>query len=87
MIGSLGAGRRSRSPVDPEISGVAARLRRFASGAGRRDFKGRGETLDDCHSERSEESALVRLGLELQIPRSAQDDTDFHLLGWAAGPW
>ena len=38
------------------------------------------------HSERSEESALVRLGPELQILRFAQDDSDFHLHGWAAGP-
>ena len=36
-----------------------------------------------CHSERSEESALVRLGPELQILRFAQDDSDFHLHGWA----
>jgi len=35
------------------------------------------------HSERSEESALVRLGPELQILRSAQDDSDFHLHEWA----
>jgi hypothetical protein len=34
------------------------------------------------HSERSEESALVRSGMELQILRSAQDDSDFQLRGW-----
>jgi len=39
-----------------------------------------------CHSERSEESALVRPGPELQILRFAQDDRDFDLHGWAAGP-
>jgi hypothetical protein len=39
-----------------------------------------------CHSERSEESALVRLGPELQILRFAQDDNDFHPRGWSAGP-
>ena len=40
-----------------------------------------------CHSERSEESALPRVETELQILRFAQDDTDFHLHEWAAGPW
>jgi hypothetical protein len=39
-----------------------------------------------CHSERSEESAFVRLGSELQILRFAQDDSDFHLYRRAAGP-
>ena len=39
-----------------------------------------------CQSERSEESVLVRLGLELQTLPFAQDDSDFHLHGWAAGP-
>jgi hypothetical protein len=40
-----------------------------------------------CHSERSEESALVRLGPELQILRFAQDDSDSRLHEWAAGPY
>jgi len=48
---------------------------------------GGGKALEQCHSERSEESALVRLRPELQILRFAQDDTDFQLHGWAAGPW
>ena len=39
-----------------------------------------------CHSERSEESALVRVGPELQILRVAQDDSHFHVVGCAAGP-
>jgi len=34
----------------------------------------------------SEESGLVRIGPELQILRSAQDDTGFHPRGLAAGP-
>ena len=33
--------------------------------------------LKDRHSERSEESAWVRAGLELQILRCAQDDSHF----------
>jgi hypothetical protein len=34
-----------------------------------------------CHSERSEESASVRLGPALQILRSAQDDSHFRFHG------
>jgi hypothetical protein len=37
------------------------------------------------HSERSEESALICLGPELQILRFAQDDSDFDLHEWAVG--
>jgi len=40
-----------------------------------------------CHSERSEESALVRFGPDLQILRCAQDESDFHPLGWAKSTW
>ena len=40
-----------------------------------------------CHSERSEESALVRFGPERQILRFAQDDSAFCPLRWGAGPW
>ena len=42
------------------------------------------------HSERSEEST-VALGIDvyeqMQILRFAQDDSDSHRDGWAAGPW
>ena len=39
-----------------------------------------------CPSERSEESAWVRLGPELQILRFVQDDSHFDLHEWAAAP-
>ena len=38
------------------------------------------------HSERSEESALGRLGPELQILRFAQDDSHFEPHPWAGSP-
>ena len=39
-----------------------------------------------CHSDRSEESALIRLGPEPQILRFTQDDNELHLHGRKARP-
>jgi len=68
---------------------IPSEARNLALGVFRaaRDSSSPAVPLKVCQSERSEESALVRLVTELQILRFVQGDNDFHLSGWAEGPW